>query len=70
MDDKANSRVEMIYSELKELRRQVSRLRESIENELLHLSKQVAANSLAVRLIGACAFSLFGALLYFLLEQM
>ena len=70
MDDKANSRVEMIYSELKELRRQVSRLRESIENELLHLSKQVAANSLAVKLIGACAFTLFGALLYFLLEQM
>lgn len=70
MDDKANSRVEMIYSELKELRRQVSRLRESIENELLHLSKQVAANSLAVRLIGACAFTLFGALLYFLLGQM
>lgn len=70
MDDKANSRVEMIYSELKELRRQVSRLRESIENELLHLSKQVAANSLAVKLIGACAFTLFGALLYFFLEQM
>ena len=70
MDDKANSRVEMIYSELQELRQEVSRLRESIENELLHLSQQVAANSLAVKITGACAFTLFGALLYFFLEQM
>jgi len=70
VNDKGNSRVEMIYSELKGLRQEVLRLRESIENELLHLSKQVAANSLAVKIVGACAFTLFGALLYFLLGRM
>jgi hypothetical protein len=70
VDYKTNSRVEMIYSELKGLRQEVLRLRESIEKELLQLSRQVAINSLAVKIIGACAFTLFGAVLYFLLEQM